>query len=175
MKIIFRASALLAVFLASCVAAGVHLRTEAVKPADVSGTYRLYLYGCRHAQDLENMALLVDEQAPETFELFATPTSYRVLEHLPAAEAFRRASAFLACSAHDRGRTVTRRIVSDDGRAIAYEVKPLYDRLEFGNDEALWSVYSRSGSRVTVHLRLDPAVERALQSRDMPAAMPDRP
>jgi hypothetical protein len=168
-SLLMYAPLLLSLVLASC-AAGTRLRTEAVSQSDIRGTFRLYLYGCRHPKDLETMALIVDEQVPEQIELYVSATSYRVREHVPAEEALRLAAAFFACSIHDRGQTVMRRIVSASGRTLAYELKPLYERLEFGKDEVLLSTYSQTGSRVTVYLQLDPQVDRTL--RDAPASAP---
>lgn len=160
---------LLSLVLASC-APGTHLRTEAVGQTDIRGTFRLYLYGCRHPKDLETMALIVDEQVPEQFELYVSVTSYRVREHVPAEDALRQAASFFTCSIYDHGQTVMRRIVNASGRTLAYELKPLYEQLEFGKDEVLLSTYSQTGSRVTVYLQLDPQVDRTL--RDAPASAP---
>ena len=171
-SLLMYAPLLLSLVLASC-APGTRLRTEAVREADIRGTFRLYLYGCRHPQDLETMALIVDEQVSEQFELYVSATSYRVREHVSAEEALRQAAAFFTCSIHDRGQTVMRRIVNASGRTLAYELKPLYERLEFGKDDVLLSTYSQTGSRVTVYLQLDPQIDRTL--RDAPAAPPGGP
>lgn len=152
---------LLSTALAAC-AAGTGLQTPSAVEADASGTYRLYLYGCRYAHDVENYALLVDEQTTLQVDLYVPATSYKVKEHLSGADALREARTFFRCSTYDRGKTVMRRISANDGRILGFELKPLYEATDLGRDEALRSSYFQSGGRVTVYLKLDPQVERFL-------------
>lgn len=146
--------------LTACVA-GTRLDTGGALPAEASGRYRLYLYGCLHPQDLENMALLVDETSALAFELFASPTSYRVEHGLTGPEALSRAEAFIHCNIADTGRNLLRRISDPAGRTIAFEVKPLFSPLEMGRSEVLDSTYYLDNGRIRIYLTLDPWVERA--------------
>ena len=154
--------------LAAC-AASTGLQTPSATEADAAGTFRLYLYGCRYPHDIENFALLVDEQAPEQIELFVPATSFKVREHLSGPDALREAKAFFRCSSYDRGITVMRKVTGADGRTIAFELKPLYSPTDFGRDEVLRSTYFQSGGKVTVYLKLDPQVER-IKNQNYPDA-----
>jgi hypothetical protein len=145
--------------LVSCSAA-LHLATSAAVPGDITGTYRLYLYGCRFPDDIENMALMVNTAAPFRVNLFVPDTSYRVLENVAGPAALDEARKFISCSVHDTGRSVLRRIVDKNGNTIAFELKPLYSPMEMGTDEVLQTDYFLRNDVLTVGIKLDPTVER---------------
>ena len=146
-------------FLAAC-SFGARLSTETALPADVQGTYTLYLHGCRYPADLENVVLLVDRSSPLRFELFARETAYRVRDGLPGDQALAEASRFIACSRFDIGMSALSRIIGPDGRTLGFELRPLYSPMEFGSYDVQLNSYVLRGDRVTVYIGLDPNIER---------------
>ena len=163
------AAVVLAVTVLSGCSFGIPLRTDAALPADASGTYRLYLYGCHYAADIEDMALLVDESAPYRFDLFVLDTSYRVEEHLAGPDALAKANTFVRCSTERVWLTAFRRIIDPAGKTIAFELKPLYDPVRMGLDEVLVSNYTLKDGTVTVFIRRNPLMRRedgGSESRD---------
>jgi hypothetical protein len=139
---------------------GTRLQTDAALPAEASGTYRLYLYGCRYPTDVEIMALLVDQTAPYRFDLFVPDDSYRIKEDLPGKAALTEADKFIRCSHHTLWTTAFRRIVDPAGRIIAFELKPLYFPHDVGVAEVLLTDYSLRNGTVRTYIRLDPVYER---------------
>jgi len=161
-RLLLIAVAVAASLLGTACSIGTRITAVTAQPSDASGTYSLYLYGCRYADDVENMALLVDESAPYRIDLFVPDTGYRVKKGLSGRTAFAKAEAFVRCGIHDLWMTAFRKVADPSGRTIAFEVKPLYVPNDVGTDEALISSYVLRDDTVTVYLRLDPAVERRL-------------
>jgi hypothetical protein len=158
---------LLFALLPACVA-GTSLKTVQAVPNEADGTFTLYLHGCRYPSDIENIAILVDAASPYRFELFALPAAYKVKTGLAGSEAAAEAQKFIRCSIYDAGQSVMRRIVDPSGRTLAFELKPIYARLEMGAEEVLLSDYVLRDGQVRVYLRLDPNVER-MRRHDVPA------
>lgn len=148
-----------AILLAGC-SAGTRLPTDIAKPADVTGTYHLYLYGCHYPADTEVMALLVDQSAPYRFELFVLDTSYQTRENRSGTDALSEANAFVRCSTEPVWLTAFRRIVDPAGKTIAFEMKPLYDPIRMGLDEVLQTNYTLRDGTVTVYIRRNPLLRR---------------
>lgn len=167
LKNIFAATMYLVLVLTlqACMA-GVQLRPTAADPAELKGTYTLILYGCRYADDLENMAVLVDEGNPYPVEVYALDSLYKVKKGVPASQALSEANTFISCSTHSLWQSVLRRIPDNAGRTIGYELKPLYRQWEIGTPEALLSSYSLKDGKVTVYIRLHPSLERRSEGGD---------
>lgn len=155
------------VLLLACSAGSLRLSTGPARPADMAGTYRLYLYGCRSSADIENMALLVNESSPHRFRLFTLDTAYRVRHGLSGANALDEADRFIRCSIYDTGASVLRTVLDPDGNVAAFELKPLYLWSEMGKDEVLQTDYFLRNGTITVYITLDPQVER-IRKYDIP-------
>lgn len=140
-------------------AAGIHLLPKSADPSEIKGTYTLILYGCRYADDLENIVVLVDAKSKFQFEVYALENMYKVKKEVSGPEAIREATAFLNCGMHTVWQTVLRKISDADGRTIAYELKPLYRPWEFKNPEVLLSSYTLHEGKVTAYFTLDPSVK----------------
>lgn len=156
---------LVALILQACIAgAGRQLVTGPADPDGVRGVFTLLLYGCHYADDSKNLAILVDEAGKYPFEIYDIPTSYRVMKGLPGPTALKEAEAFVRCSFRHVSRTELRRIQDAAGGALGYEVRPLYAPWEFGWIDILFVSYSLRNGVVRTSIRLDPDVERALES-----------
>ncbi len=154
---------LLTAFLASCVP-GKQLIPSEAKSGDVTGTYTLLLYGCHYPEDVKDVAILVAEGSKYPLEIYDIGTSYKVIKGVPADEALREADAFVRCSAHRVTRTELRRIPDDSGGTIGYEIRPIYFPLEFGFSDILLVSYALKDGTVMAYIRLNPTVERELES-----------
>jgi hypothetical protein len=143
--------------LQACVA-GVQLTPKQFDPAEIKGTYTLILYGCRYADDLENMAILVDEKSAHPLEVFAIDAMYKVKKGLTGQQAMSEANAFINCSMQPVWQSVVRRIPDNQGRTVGYEVKPLYRNIT--PPEALLSSYSLSEGKVIAYINLDPSLKK---------------
>lgn len=148
--------------LSACAATGKHLKTGAANPKEVTGTYTLLLYGCRYPDDLENVAILDKEGGLYTFEIYAPASRYKIKSGLPADKALREAGQFVTCSVHYEE---SRRsgIFDPAGAIIGYEVRPLYSPIRFGMYDVLNIQYVLREGKITVYIKLDPAVEMQLR------------
>jgi hypothetical protein len=159
----FLLSLLLVLMLQAC-AIGKQLATTPADPAELTRTYTLLLYGCHYPDDIKNLALLLDEKSTYPVEIYDLPTSYQVKKGVPGPQALAEADAFVRCSVRLLSGTQLRRIIDDAGGTIGYEVRPLYSPLEFGRLDILHVSYSLQKGIVRTYIRLDPDVERALES-----------
>ncbi len=155
---------LLAALLLQNCAIGRQLATTTADPAELKGTYTLLLYGCRHSEDIKNLAILVDEEKKFPVEIYDLPTSYYVKKGIPGPQALKEADAFLGCTVRRMSGTRLQRI-SDEAGTIGYELRPLYSWLEFGIEDVLRTTYFRqTNGSVRVSVGLDPEVEEMLES-----------
>ena len=137
---------------------GMQLAPKFADTAEINGTYKLILFGCNYADDIQNMAILIDEKSQYLVDIYALDEMYKVKKDLSASQALSEAKTFISCSTHTVWQTVLRRIADKDGKTIAYELKPLYRSWEFGIPEVLLSSYSLKNGKVTAYIRLEPSV-----------------
>lgn len=154
----------LALILQAC-AAGTGMHTSPARPAEITGTYTLLLYGCHYPADIKNLAILVKAASPYRVEIYDIETSYKVKRGLSAENALREAEAFVKCSGmRNITGTEIRRIIHGKGGTVGYEVRAVYFPLEFGISDVLLVDYKLVDEKVRAYIRLDPDVERALES-----------
>ena len=159
----FFAILFLSLAITSCVlTTGNHLRIEAAKPSEVTGTYTLLLYGCRYPDDVENVALLDKEGDPYTIEIYAPDFRYKVKAGLPAEEALKHAEEFVKCSVHYQ-QTRFSKILDPSGNIVGYEARGLYSPIRFGMYDVLDVQYVARADKIVVYIKLDPAVEMELR------------
>jgi len=160
MKRILYISAILCILLFSC-ATGNYLKTEDAKDADIRGSFALILYGSRHLNDIETVAILDIEGDSYSFEPYAPEFDYKIKKGVPAKEALEEAERFVSWHSSFQ-RTQLSRILDEKGNVIGYEVRPLYQPLAFGVSDVLNVDYRIKDSRVIVRIRLKPEIERML-------------
>ena len=97
-------------------------------------------------------------------EIYGLPTSYQVKKGISGQEALKEADAFVRCSTRRVTQTQLRRIKDDAGGTIGYEMRPLYFPTEFGQTDVLLVSYALQNGVVRTYIKLDPDVERALES-----------
>jgi hypothetical protein len=154
---------LLAATQLACVA-GKQLATGSADATELKGTYTLLQYGCHYPDDIKNLAILIDEGSRYPVEIYDTPTSFQVKKGLSGPQALKEAGSFVRCSVRRVTEAPLRRIMDAAGETIGYEVRPLYSPLEFGKTDVLLVSYSLKNGTVRTYIRLDPDVERALES-----------
>jgi len=141
----------------SC-APGRYLRTEVAAPSEITGNYILMLYGGRYSDDIENVAILDKEGDPYTFEIFARPDNYTVHVNVPAKEILDESQKFVRTH-RSFLRSKLSRIIGPNGNVIGYELRPLYQMLEFGSSDVLSINYRIKDSKVIIDIRPSQAVE----------------
>ncbi len=153
----FSALLLLSIML-SCMT-GMQLSTTATDRTRISGTYTLLLYGCHYPDQIENVAILVDENSKYPLEIYDLDTSYTVKKGVPAQQAITEADTFVRCSSHTTWQTQITRIPDDIGGTVGYEVRPLYVPTEFGTPDVLLISYSLKDGQIRAYIRKSPAAE----------------
>jgi len=147
------------------------LETEKTKPEEVTGVFSLILYGGRHSNDLETVAIFDKEGDQYEFEPFAPEFDYKIKKDIPAGDALKEAKKFV--SFHSSfWRSQLSRIIDEKGNMIGYELKPLYYPFVYGSDDVLEIYYRIKDGKVIVHIRLMLDVFNSFFSRDMPFDSP---
>jgi hypothetical protein len=141
------------------------LRTEGAKDADIRGSFALILYGSRHLNDIETIAILDMEGDRYGFEPYAPEFDYKIKRGIPAKEALEEAERFVSWHSSFY-RTQLSRILDGKGNVIGYEIRPLYQPLAFGASDVLDVDYRIKDNKVIVRIRLKPQIERMLFDGD---------
>jgi hypothetical protein len=154
------------VLLASCATYGKYLKAEEAKAVDPDKTYTLILYGGRHADDFETIAILDIEGDGVEIVPRAPEFDYEVTGGLSAKEAEEAGRHFV--SFHPSFRNVqASRVVDASGRVIAYELRPLYQPFVLGMMDVLLVYYWQGApGKVNVRVELNYAIERRLRRQD---------
>jgi len=166
---VFRKTAkrlLIPIFLVSLIVAGCatyqgSLRTESAKAVvDPSGTYTLIRVGGNAFEDYTTFALIVPEGGKYRFEIFKPDFDYRSSKGLTAKQAEKMAVAFVSSQSSFKYSQISA-VIGLDGSAVAYEVRPLYDQLLFGQSDVLSVVYLlKADNVVEVRVDVDEVVKR---------------
>lgn len=151
-------------FLNSCSTSN-YLKTEGVKDADIKGSFTLILYGGRHLNDIETIAILDIEGDQYIFEPYAPEFDYKIKRGIPAKEALEEAERFVSWHSSFY-RIQLSKILDDKDNVIGYELRPLYQPLAFGVSDVLDVDYRIKDSRVIVRIKLKPQIERMLFDGD---------
>lgn len=141
------------------------IRIQEAKTDEVKGTFNLILYGARHLNDLETIAILYPEGGRYTIEPYAPEFDYTVKKGVPAKEALKEAEGFVSGNPDFRSSQLSR-IVDDKGNIFGYEVRPLYMPFVYGVFDVLDVGYSIKGNKVIVTIRLSPLVEKKINNGD---------
>lgn len=126
----------------------------------MQGTFTLMLYGCRSADDIENMVLFDKEGDSFTFGIHAPDFSYTVKTNVSAGDALAEAEKFVRCNPNCEGSQL-RKILGPGGNGIGFDLKPLYSPVLFGIRDVLDVGYTIKEQKVTVYIKLDSHVEKS--------------
>ena len=150
---------------ASSCATGSRLTLRSADETQVTGNFRLILYGCTHFDDLETLAILDKEGDPYTFEPYAPDFSYRVKTGVQAKDALAEAERFVNCDNAFK-RYQLARLVAPGGATLGFEVRPLYMPFVYGMEDVIRTDYRIKGDKVIVRIWLSESVDSALGDVD---------
>jgi hypothetical protein len=142
---------------------GKRLRTIPSPITAIHGVFTLILYGGRHSNDLETVAILAPENSRYTFEPFAPEFRFTVKKGVPAAEAIAAAEMFVSGHSSFRQSRISG-IIDDKGTILGYEIRPLYFPLTFGAEDVTEVTYSMEANKIIVYVRLNASVDKMLTS-----------
>ena len=60
------------------------LRTASANPAEMSGTYTVFLFGARSSNDIERVAILAKEESPYSFKIDSPDFNYKTITAMPS-------------------------------------------------------------------------------------------
>lgn len=149
---------------------GTQLQSETADPKTISGTYDLYLYGCRYPDDLEHAAFLIVPDRMGMVDLYVPDTSYKIKRGLPADKALADADAFVRCGIHTVNELRVHRIPDGSNGTIGYEILPRYLPYDVGGTDPLLVSYSLKDGKITIYIRLSPDVDKVLNMPDSPSS-----
>jgi len=136
------------------------LKTIEVKESDIQGTFSLILYGGRHGNDIETVAILDYEGDSYTFEPYAPEFDYKIKKGLSGPDALKEAKKFVGFH-RSFWRFQLSKILDKSGKVIGYEVRPLYLRYVYGTSDVMEIFYwLKDQGKIKVSIRLTPMVER---------------
>ncbi|UCE79205.1 MAG: hypothetical protein JSV13_00775 [Nitrospiraceae bacterium] len=152
----------LAVLLVKTYVGGKNLITKSAETSEITGTYRLILYGAGHGNDMGTVAILDKEDDLYTIDLHAPPHRYSTKKNLSAKEALEEAKGFISWHYLFQSYQL-RKVMDERGTAIAYEMRPLYRPETFGVDDIIETNYTLKKRKVSVSVALLPSVEQIVE------------
>lgn len=127
------------------------------------GTYTLILYGARHSEDLETLALLDYEGDGFSFEPFAREYDFTTKMHVGNGDVLEMATEFIHWYPSYTGSRLSK-ITDEKGSILGYELRPLYRAMStYGYSDVLQVSYLLTDKKVSVYISLKRAVERAIE------------
>lgn len=152
----------LAVLLVKTYVGGKSLITKNAETSEITGTYRLILYGAGHGNDMGTVAILDKEDDLYTVEPYASADRYSTKKNLSSKEALDEAKSFISWHPLFQSYQL-RKVIDQRGTAIAYELRPLYRPETFGVDDVIETNYTLKKKKVTVSVVLLPSVEQIVE------------
>ena len=135
------------------------LKTEAASSSEMTGTYRLILYGHRFANNVETIAIFDRDGDGYALEPFAPDFDFKIKKDVPAADALKEAQEFVSFH-RDFWRSQLSKIIDGKGNIIGFELRPLYYPFVYGVSDILDVYYwPKENGRVKVTIKLIPSVE----------------
>jgi hypothetical protein len=165
-KLFYLISISLVILVHACAAVTPNVKTEVLKGDGIMpGNYTLILYGARHGNDLETIAVLDYEGDDISIEPVSPEFDYKKREHVEDGQALTEAKKFVSWY-HSFRRVRLSRIIDGQGRMLGYEVRPIYSAAStFGYSDVLNVGYILKDNKVALYIRLKPGVERAIDGK----------
>ena len=142
---------------------GRSLKTVPSSVTAINGLFTLILYGGKHSDDIETIAILGKENDRYTFEPFAPEFKYTVKKGVPAKEAVAEAESFI--SRHNSfWQSKISGIVDERGNILGYELRPLFFPISFGAEDVIDVNYKMEANKVVASISLNPSIEKKQSS-----------
>lgn len=124
----------------------------------VTGNFTVILYGGRHDNQLETLAVLDREDDKYEFEPYAPEFNYIIQKHLAGEEALKMARSFLGYKS-----IKLREIKNNQGEILGYELRRHSWHLRYGTSDVLDVNYVLKKDQVFIYIMIKPSVEKILQ------------
>ena len=130
---------------------GTYLKTETVQADEIQGVFTLTLYG---ANDPKQAVFLDIEDDEYTFVINDSSHNFTVTNGISAEQSLQEAVNFIDSQNHRISR------IHHQGKTIGYEIRPIYQTLQFGHPDILDIQYRLEDQKV--HISVD--VKRSVRS-----------
>jgi len=161
-RILGVAAALTILFTIQGCSHGTLLRTRAADPKGIEGTYDLFTYGCRHPEDIEHVAFLIEPDKAGMMQFYFPDKSYKVTSGLSANKALAEADAHARCGVRTVTAVRVNRILDGSGGTLGFEVLPRYSITDVGGIDPVNVSYVLKDGKIGVYIQLQPGVESKL-------------
>ncbi|MCE5195086.1 MAG: hypothetical protein LLF28_06495 [Nitrospiraceae bacterium] len=145
--------------------AGERLAVKQAATDEIKGTFTLIMFGGRHFNDIETVAILDLEGDEYTIEPYSAEYNYKVEKGLSARDAIAKAEQSINWH-RAYWRTNISKILDKKGNVIGYEFRPYYKPYEFGFADVLDIDYFLKGNKVSANIRLIPMIEQKFKGFD---------
>lgn len=136
-----------------------NLTLKEVSEGEIKGTFNLLLYGGRHGNDIETIAFLDIIDDDYEIELYTNDYNYKKVMSVTDKDAIQRAKTFVSWHSSFMNYSI-RKIITNKGGLIGYEIKPLYMPFEYGLTDVFDNSYWLRGKKAVISIKLLQSVER---------------
>jgi len=157
------AAALIVLFTIQGCSHGTLLRTKTADPKGIEGTYDLFTYGCRHPEDIEHVAFLIEPDKAGMVLFYFPDKSFNLKSGLSADKALAEADTHVRCGVRVVETVRVQRILDGSGGTLGFEVLPRYSLSEVGAMDPVNVNYVLKDGKIGVYIQLQPGVELKLQ------------
>ena len=157
------AAALIVLFSIQGCSHGTLLRTKTADPKSIEGTYDLFTYGCRHPEDIEHVAFLIEPDKAGMVQFYFSDKSLKVKSGLSADKALAEADTHVRCGVRMVTAIRVHRILDGSGGTLGFEVLPRYSLSDVGGMDPVNVSYVLKDGKIGVYIELQPGVELKLR------------
>ena len=136
---------------------GTYLKTETVHADEIQGVFTLTLYG---ANDPKQAVFLYIEDDEYTFAVNDSSHNFTVTNGISAEQSLQEAVNFIDSQNHRISR------ILHQNKTIGYEIRPIYQTLQFGHPDILDIQYRLEDKKVHISVDIKSSVRRTYE-RDM--------
>ncbi|MCS7215099.1 MAG: hypothetical protein RMI30_03870 [Thermodesulfovibrio sp.] len=129
---------------------------------DIKGTFNLIIYSNSFINDPETFIVLDRVDDKNKIVPYASDFKYRLIEKVNEKEVIKITNDVLGNSSFIN--SIKCSVIYDKEIIVGYELKPLYFPWIFGIIEPVETIYKKEGDLVYIFIRLNPRVERQLNS-----------
>lgn len=155
---------LILIFLLIPLYAQADLTLTQVNESQIKGTFDLIIYSNSFINDPETFIILDRVDDNTIIKPYAPDFRFRLIRNLSEVEALKVVREILNSPSHIS--SLKFREIRDSDKVLGFEIKPQFFPWIFGIIEPVETSYRKRGNQIDVFIRLNPRVERQLNSGD---------
>lgn len=155
---------LILIFLLIPLHAEADLTLTPVNESHIRGTFDIIIYSNSFINDPETFVILDKSDDSINIKPYAPDFKFRVIKNLSETEALRLIREILNSPSNIS--SINFKEIKDSDKIFGFEIKPQFFPWIFGIIEPVETSYRKRGNQIDVFIRLNPRVERQLNSGD---------